>query len=482
MRIPGSILSLFLLLLWSGSYSRAQTTDSLILLLGTAQSDTARLITLYQVSDEFEVEGNYPEGLRYGKIALRHADSALSNPVNGKTKRTLKRYKAKTFSNIGIILQEQGNYSEALKSYFSSLKIMEEIDDKKGIASALNNIGIIYDLQDNYSQALRYYEASLTIKRSIGDNKGIASAFNNIGLVHFNQKNYNKAIENYKASIKIKEELGDKKAIAYSYNNIGNVYFAMAETAGRANDISQRNLNLDLAIENYTSALHLQEQAGNKAAVASCLSNIGSFLAYQRKFKEARSYLLRAGRLAREAGHKEYLLVNYRSLSELDSAEGNFKDAYENHKMFVLYRDSLDNEETRKNSIQSQMRYDFEKKEAIAAAEHKKEMENQQALADEKSRKQRLILVFVSFGLLLVVLFAAFVFRSLSLTRKQKLIIEKQKQQVEQQKKEVEQQKLLVEEHQKEIIDSIIYARRIQNAQLPTEQYIQKSLARLNRN
>ena len=125
------------------------------------------------------------------------------------------------------------------------------------------------------------------------------------------------------------------------------------------------------------------------------------------------------------------------------------------------------------------MTYDFEKKEAVANAEHKKELENQTELAEEKSRKQNLIIIFVIGGLLLVLIFAGFVFRSLRITRKQKNIIEEQKNIVEKQKEEVEHQKLIVEEHQKEIIDSITYARRIQQSLLPTEKYIEKNLNRL---
>lgn len=56
-------------------------------------------------------------------------------------------------------------------------------------------------------------------------------------------------------------------------------------------------------------------------------------------------------------------------------------------------------------------------------------------------------------------------FRSLSVTRKQKQIIEHQKK--------------FVEEKQKEILDSIYYARRIQKSLLPTEKYIEKNFIRL---
>ena len=140
-----------------------------------------------------------------------------------------------------------------------------------------------------------------------------------------------------------------------------------------------------------------------------------------------------------------------------------------------MYRDSLDNEETRKKTIQSQMTFDFEKKEAIAEAEHKSELKNQNVISEEKSRKQSIITWTVVFGLLLVLVFAGYIFRSLRITRKQKRIIEVQKSQVE-------HQKLLVEEHQKEIIDSITYARRIQRSLLPSEKYIEKTMLRLKKN
>ena len=73
------------------------------------------------------------------------------------------------------------------------------------------------------------------------------------------------------------------------------------------------------------------------------------------------------------------------------------------------------------------MTYDFDKKEAVTQAEHKKELENQEVLAEEESRKQKMVILFVGIGLFLVVVFAGFVSRSLRITRKQKNIIQEQK-------------------------------------------------------
>jgi len=46
-------------------------------------------------------------------------------------------------------------------------------------------------------------------------------------------------------------------------------------------------------------------------------------------------------------------------------------------------------------------------------------------------------------------------------------------------KKETEEQKHLVEEKQKEILDSIHYAKRIQSALLANDKYIDKNIKRL---
>ena len=99
------------------------------------------------------------------------------------------------------------------------------------------------------------------------------------------------------------------------------------------------------------------------------------------------------------------------------------------------------------------------------AETQKAEQDKQKAVAEADKKKQQVILYSVIGGLLVVLLFAGFIFRALRITQKQKKVIEKQKK--------------LVEEKQKEILDSIHYAKRIQTALLPTEKYITKSLKRL---
>src|SRR5207249_451244 len=110
--------------------------------------------------------------------------------------------------------------------------------------------------------------------------------------------------------------------------------------------------------------------------------------------------------------------------------------------------------------------YEFDKKEALAKAEQEKK----DFINEEEKSKQKIFLGLTIFGLGLVVVVALYIFRSLQLNKKKNRIISLQKEMVE-------RQKHIVEEKQKEILDSIHYAKRIQTALLPSAKYIERNLS-----
>jgi hypothetical protein len=72
-----------------------------------------------------------------------------------------------------------------------------------------------------------------------------------------------------------------------------------------------------------------------------------------------------------------------------------------------------------------------------------------------------------------VIAFSGFVFNRFRVTQKQKSIIEKQKTLVDEAFAQLE-------EKNREVMDSIHYAKRIQTALLPNEKYIERKLNQLN--
>ncbi|MCW3072634.1 MAG: hypothetical protein JWO44_2524 [Bacteroidetes bacterium] len=461
-----SLLIAVLLICHNLSFSQKSTADSLIALISSKADDTTRVKAYNNLFLEYEFSDN------------AKAKEALDNALKLAQKIKFKKGEAKTYKLFGFFAEDKGNYPEALKNYFACLKIYQEMGDNRGLGASYNGIGTIYFFQDNFPEALKYYNEGLKYYLAAKDKSGIATSYNNLGSTYSSQLNYAEARKNLVASLKIDQELGNEKGVAYSYNNIGNLCDNEAEIQSTE---KLRYEMLDEALKNHFASLKLKEKLEDEAGVASSYGNISRILIKKKEYAKARECLDKAIALALKTGYKSCLKNSYFALSTLDSIERDYKGAFNHYKLYITYRDSLDNEETRKKTIQNQLTYDFEKKAAVADAEHKKEMENQQVLAEEKSRKQKIVLLFVAASLLLVLFFAAFVFRSLRITRKQKSLIEKQKDLVERQKQEVEKQKQLVEEHQREIIDSFMYARRIQRSLLPTDSYIERTMNRLKK-
>jgi tetratricopeptide (TPR) repeat protein len=151
----------------------------------------------------------------------------------------------------------------------------------------------------------------------------------------------------------------------------------------------------------------------------------------------------------------------HKNLSEIYSLTGEYQKSLDHFKKHIACNDSLLNEENLKKTVQLEMNYEFEKKEAEA----KLEQEKKDALSKAESKQQQFVITSVLSILLLVLCFAVFAYRS---------FLQKKKA-----NKAILEQKHVIEEKQKEILDSIHYARRIQSSIMSSEYYIGKNINRL---
>jgi two-component system sensor histidine kinase UhpB len=221
------------------------------------------------------------------------------------------------------------NYTEATKYILASLKLKEELGDKMGIAGCYNSIGSICDRQGNYTEALKSHFISLKIREGIGDKQGVGYSYNNIGYCFEKQGNYSEALKYHLLAIKIREEIGDKVGLADSYYNLGQAYIGLN--------------NFPEAKQLFTEGLSLSQKIGTKEIIKKC----------------------------------------YEGLAKIDSASGNWQEAYHNHKLFILYRDSLVNEENNKKMVQTAMQYEFDKK--------ADSLKYNQTLTEERLKREMLI-------------------------------------------------------------------------------------------
>jgi len=393
----------------------------------------------YNLGRYHKYQGNFSLSLKHQMEAL-----AIRKKINDK------KGIANSYNNIGVLSDAKGDYPEALKNYLTALKIQEEIGDKSGTANSYNNIGLIYDHMDNYPEALKNLNIALKIHKQIANKNGIASVYGNIGNIYSYQENYPEALKNFMTSLQIHRETNDKVGIAICYSNIGLMY--------------ENQENYSEAIKHYNLAIDIQNEIGDKRSIIISCNNIGAILMQQNKPLGAEEYLNKALKLAKEIRYREWLKETYLNLSVLDSVRKDFKSSFGNYQMYISYKDSLSNSESTKKTVNLEMNYEFDKKENEAKILHEKK----EAITLEEHQKQSVIIFTVCGILLLVTGFAIFAYRN---------YIQKQKANVA-----LKSQKLIIEEKQKEILDSINYAVRIQGALLPQQKYIHKSISRLKGN
>ncbi|MFI5151531.1 MAG: tetratricopeptide repeat protein [Bacteroidia bacterium] len=516
-----SILSFFTLILFyfhTATLSAQQhKIDSLLTLLRTDKQDTNRVWHLLDLCWKYKNKGDFDKGMSCGMRALHLADSITVDNKKGWPKAV-----AIAYNHMGLIAQHQGDFALSIKYHEASLKIRKALGSKKGIGQSYNNLGIVYESQGDFQKSLECYLEAIKMDDAIGDKKALAGLYGNVGVVYWSLRKKTEALKNYELSLKIYQELGDKKGVANLYNNIGVLYLEnneldkalenytlalemnkeLGDQQGIATMYMNRGVlykdqgNLSKALDDNFAALKMVTEMGDKNSCAVAHINIGDVYVKQHKFADARTELLKGLKIAAEIGSRENISFAYERLSLCDSATGDWKAAYLYEKLFKQINDSLFNAGNAQKTAELSTRYDNDRKESqIKLME--KDKETQIALAAVENKRHNTVLISVLCGLTLMILFSLFMFNRWRITQKQKKIIELQKAEVDKQrdladsrriiaeeqrhviqnqKTEVERQKTMVEEHQREIIDSITYAKRLQEAILPPDDYVRKNL------
>lgn len=89
-----------------------------------------------------------------------------------------------------VILENRGEYDEALLLHKEILKIRRNGTDKRVIGISLNCIGFLYMLMNDFPNAKKYFEESLTYRASEYDLRGVCTVHANLSKMYFLQSLY----------------------------------------------------------------------------------------------------------------------------------------------------------------------------------------------------------------------------------------------------------------------------------------------------
>lgn len=395
-----------------------------------------------RLAAHYRREGNLPKALEYYQ-------KALSASIELNYREGIARSRAE----LAEMYLDQGDTTHAIELYKMVLSTAREINNKALLARAIMQAGGVYNAIGNYNMALEYYEQARLMFKEVNDRQGQMEVYKNSSDTYNAKKEYGKALLDCKKAIEFAEELKNPVAVVNFMGRMANIYANMLEYQSAVACIKDA-IQYNKEHKAYGGDMQMWLR-----------SKLARIYYKQKEFKKAKHYSDTTLEVMKASNDVDVDMDLEKFAAKVDSACGNYKEAYAHYQQYILLRDKLNSEEVRKAATKERFQNEYDTQKAADKAEQdKKDLQT-----EEEKRRQKIIMYSVISVLVLVLAFSVFIFRSLRVTRKQKGIIELKE-------KETQIQKHLIEEKHKEIKDSINYAERIQKSFLATQELLDENL------
>ncbi len=281
------------------------------------------------------------------------------------------------FSYYGIVYYNLTHYNKAIEYHFKALKIAEFSGDLQSCASSLNHIGAVYRYNENYDLSLKYFFKCVEYREKIKDNKGLAITYSNIAALYQLQEKFDSSLFYLSKALEV-ENIGKDEESAI-FNNFANVYLLLNHP--------------DQSIEYSFKALEIQEDIKDNIGKAISQTNIAIALMQKNMVDEAEAWALKGLNTAKQFNIKRLENKIYEILEEIYVKQKNFQLAYEYSKLHKAHKDSVLNNETKKQIEELHIQYETEKKQV--------EIEKQQYLISNqnlliKRKNQNIAILIIS--------------------------------------------------------------------------------------
>jgi tetratricopeptide (TPR) repeat protein len=346
---------------------------------------------------------------------------------------------------------EQGDYKKAVEYCFTALGFAEQTGDKTLIANSYGALGNIYASQGDHNNAIQYHLKSLKLRTELNDRMRMSFSYVNLADNYKSIKKYDSAHYYFNKALVIQTAEKNTVGQGFSYAGIGNIYLKKGLPSA--------------AIGYFNRAMALVANTDDAEIISNLYNSSGETYLLLKDYKKAEENLLKGIEFNLKTHKLPELKESYLLLSKTYNAKRDFERAYQYHLKFTEVKDSLSGTEIGKKISSFEYNYRIEQDKKIAALENEKiKMKH-----EEEVKKQRLIIWSVSLIVVVISLFSLFIFKQYKAKKEANLIITRQKSEIERQHSELA-------EKNKEILDSIRYAKRIQKALMPSEKYIERKL------
>ncbi len=361
--------------------------DSLIQVYESGNYDKAVKLKILS-----EITGNIPDPDRI----LAYSDTLMREAI--KQDSTIYIFNAHLQKGNG--LQQKGNLSGALESYFKAVDIANKNSDKNQLAIMYTAIAAVYAGMDNRKNVRQYYTDAIAIFKTEKDTFNYAVAMENLGDTYLEWSKPDSALLYFNQSGPIFKKLEKKLPLAY---NLGNKGLAFAQQ-GRPT----------IAEENIKEAVSILEELGDYRPITTYLNYMSDIYADKEDWDGAFDYALRSLELAKQYGLKVRISSAYLKLSELYERTGYASASLNYYRKYIAFRDSVVNitavqqmADIRRNSEKAQFKAQLD-------------------LTNQQKRTQKVVAIATAIALFLIILLAIGLYRRNTFIKRTNAIIEKE--------------------------------------------------------
>jgi tetratricopeptide (TPR) repeat protein len=357
----------------------------------------------------------------------------------------IKKLQATVLISLGNFQISSSNYSAALDTLNSAVKIYESLNDMGGLSVVHANMGNAYFYLHDLDKALVYYKTSISdakkskVKIENIDNR-LANCYNSLGSIYCSKNDFVFGRTYFDLAYNIWRKNGDSLSMSYIYNNYAEIFF--------------QTKKMDSAFIYFNKALNLKLRHGDAYDKADAYNNLSDYYSKINKPKESIEWANKALSYLDTTIYSRTIVIAYGLLTEEYGKLKDYRNELKYYKKYKAASDSSDVQGQNNELGRKEMKMEFDR---IHLADSIKAVEEIK-MKDLKISAKNTQSYFLIFILLLTVVALSLIYSRFKLTKKQKLIIEAKN---------------------KEITDSINYAKKIQRSILPTEKYFDKEIGRL---
>jgi tetratricopeptide (TPR) repeat protein len=411
---------------------------------GQINLDSIKSVLDETPSDTVSINKVITQGYRYRKINL---DASLlyfewavrqSHQVNDQS------LLCKSLIALGANYNLTNDFGSAAANLIEGMRIAEKLNDKQLILKGYIGLGNMYAYSKQITFAKGIYLKGLKLAEEIGSEIDQATLLNNIGAITY-RESYLDAVHlrlscsYFLKALVLLEKVGQKEPLIDKYNNLGLLYCDMGKP--------------DSALIYLEKSKEIIKEFNQPDYLITYYNYLGRVYEAKKDFAKAEEAYMNSLKESKNLNDDDWVYENYLSMAGLYESKEDFKNAFEYYRRYSLLKDSVTNESNFAEASDIKNKFEREKKEA----------ELNQLRAEQSKQK--------IFNIALILVSILTVISGIMMYSRFKIKAESEKK--------LKLQNEIISEKNKDITDSIIYARKIQQSILPSEKQLEKELKRL---